>query len=68
MREKELALVCIVALVIVFACVQPLPETTQQEVASFSSWSSIHVSSGPWPADDPCGGGGGDEGGGPAPR
>ena len=68
MRDKKLVAVCILALVLVSAFVQVLPEAPQHEDLSIHPLENISTFSGPGLDDNPCGGGGGDDGGGGAPR
>ncbi|MBU7047832.1 MAG: hypothetical protein HXS54_15455 [Theionarchaea archaeon] len=67
MRDKKLAAVCILALVIFSAFVQVLPEASQHEDVSIHSSESIFAFSEPDLDDSPCGGGGGDDVGGGKP-
>ncbi len=69
MRDKKLVAVCVIALVIISAFAQVLPEAPQHEGFSIHPSESISIFSGPDLDDsNPCGGGGGDEGGGGNPR
>jgi len=68
MRDRKLVAVCMLALVIVAAFVQVLPEAPQHEDVSIHPSEIIPAFSGPDFDNNPCGGGGGDDGGGSAPR
>lgn len=67
MGEKKLVIACLLALVIVYACIQGIPEVVQEESLSVPPSGSIFVFSETQFDPEPCGGGGGDDVGGGGP-
>jgi len=67
MGEKKLVIVCILALVIIYTCMQGAPGDLQDENLLTSPPEGISTFSEPEFDSEPCGGGGGDDVGGGGP-